>query len=125
MKVVINTCFGGFSISNVALEKILQRKGIAYEKTPVKHKFFFKTQDNEFDYWKAGQVGDDDAYLSSYNFHDDRTDVDLIAVIEEMGEASFGWAADLKIVEVPDDVKWHIDEYDGREYVAEDHRTWN
>jgi len=24
---------------------------------------------------------------------------------------------------VPDDVKWHIHEYDGLEHVAEDHRT--
>jgi len=25
---------------------------------------------------------------------------------------------------VPDDVKWHIAEFDGWEWVAEDHRTW-
>jgi len=30
----------------------------------------------------------------------------------------------LKIVEIPDDVKWHIGEYDGIEWVAENHRTW-
>jgi len=28
-------------------------------------------------------------------------------------------------VEIPDDVKWHIHEYDGLEHVAEDHRTWS
>lgn len=27
--------------------------------------------------------------------------------------------------EVPDDVQWQIEEYDGREWVAETHRTWN
>jgi hypothetical protein len=47
----------------------------------------------------------------------------LIAVIEEMGKDGEGWAADIAIVEVPDDVKWHIHEYDGLEHVAEDHRT--
>ena len=31
----------------------------------------------------------------------------------------------LTIVDVPDEVKWHIHEYDGLEHVAEDHRTWS
>lgn len=30
----------------------------------------------------------------------------------------------LKIVEIPDDVKWMICEYDGAEWIAERHRTW-
>jgi len=121
MKVVINTCFGGFDISSAAFEEVLRRKNVAYEKTPAKHNFV----GNEFDYWKAGQAGEDDACLSSYDYREDRTDADLIAVIEEMGEASFGWAADLKIVEVPDNVDWYIHEYDGLEHVAERHRTWS
>jgi len=49
----------------------------------------------------------------------------LIAVIEEMKEEANSWAADIRIVEVPDDAKWHIHEYDGLEHVAEDHRTWS
>lgn len=32
--------------------------------------------------------------------------------------------ADLKIVEIPPDVDWEINEYDGVEWVAETHRTW-
>jgi hypothetical protein len=31
----------------------------------------------------------------------------------------------LKIVEVPADVEWVIDVYDGNEHVAEAHRTWS
>jgi hypothetical protein len=27
-------------------------------------------------------------------------------------------------VDIPDDVKWEIEEYDGNEWVAEVHRTW-
>ena len=49
---------------------------------------------------------------------------DLIAVIEEFKERTNSWASEIAIVEVPDDVKWHISEYDGLEHVAEDHRTW-
>ena len=120
MKVAINTCFGGFGISNDAFEKLLTRKGIAFEKVEAK----FKIGNDHFDYYHAGHAGSDDHYLAIYSFYEDRSDPDLIAIIEEMGEESWGWAADLKIIEVPDGVKWHIDEYDGREHVAEDHRTW-
>lgn len=121
MKVAINRCFGGFGISNAAFEKLLERKGIAYEKIPAE----FQLRGDEFDYYHAGQVGKEDAYLSEYDFCDNRADPDLIAVLEEMGVAAQGGFAEIAIVEVPDDVKWHIDEYDGLEHVAEDHRTWS
>jgi hypothetical protein len=48
----------------------------------------------------------------------------LIEVIEELGDAANGDCAELAIVEIPDDVEWEISEYDGREHVAEKHRTW-
>jgi hypothetical protein len=28
-------------------------------------------------------------------------------------------------VDIPDDVNWYIEEYDGNEHVAERHRTWS
>jgi len=28
-------------------------------------------------------------------------------------------------VEVPDDVDWYVEEYDGLEHIAERHRTWH
>ena len=28
------------------------------------------------------------------------------------------------MIEVPEGVKWHIGEYDGMEWIAEDHRQW-
>jgi len=40
-----------------------------------------------------------------------------------------GWPvgeySELKVVEIPDDVKWQLEEYDGLEWVAEKHRTWS
>ena len=33
--------------------------------------------------------------------------------------------ANHKIVEIPADVEWQIQEYDGMEWVAEKHRTWS
>ena len=121
MKVAINRCFGGFSLSNEAFEKLLTRKAIAFEKVVnTERSSLFDTT-----YFEAGHVGDDDHYLYEHQFCDKRDDPDLIAVIEEMGEAANGWAAEIGIVEIPDGVKWHIHEYDGIEHVAEDHRTWS
>ena len=53
-----------------------------------------------------------------------RDDEHLIAVVELMGSAAYGGYAELKIVDVPDDVNWYVEEYDGREWVAERHQTW-
>jgi hypothetical protein len=121
MKVVINRCFGGFGISNLAFEKLLERKGVEFQKVPAKFKF----HDDVFDYYKAGSEQSDATYISEYEFYEQRNDPDLIAVIEEMGKDSWGWASELAIVEIPDDVDWHISEYDGLEHVAENHRTWS
>ena len=53
-----------------------------------------------------------------------RNDPRLIAVVEELGKEANTWASSLKVVEVPDDVDWTIEEYDGLEWVSERHRTW-
>jgi hypothetical protein len=119
MKVVINRCFGGFGISDEAFEKLLNRKGIAFDKVEKESSFLGAT------YYQAGHAGNDDYYISNYEHCENRADPDLIAVIEEMGEKANSWAADIAIIEIPDDVKWHIHEYDGLEHVAEDHRTWS
>jgi hypothetical protein len=54
-----------------------------------------------------------------------RNDEALVQLVHEMGEMANGACADLKIVEVPDEVDWYIEEYDGNEWVAEKHRTWS
>ncbi len=54
-----------------------------------------------------------------------RDDPYLVKVVKELGMGANGPHSNLKIVEIPGDVKWHIAEYDGAEWVAEDHRTWN
>lgn len=60
-----------------------------------------------------------------YGFSDDRTNPELIECIESIGEEANGRYADLKVVEIPDDVEWEIEEYDGIEWVSEKHRTWD
>ena len=121
MKVAINRCFGGFGLSEAAFEKLLERKGIEFEvATNGRHSGLLTH------YYRKGMAGKEDAYLSYYDFTRDRADVDLIAVIEEMGaENASGKYAEIKIVEIPDDIEFEIDEYDGVEHVAEKHRTWS
>ncbi len=53
-----------------------------------------------------------------------RDDPYLVKVVKELGMAANGPHANLKIVEVPGDVDWMVSEYDGAEWVAEKHRTW-
>lgn len=54
-----------------------------------------------------------------------RNDPLLVETVETLGEKANGDFAELKIVEIPDDVDWGIQEYDGWEWVAEKHRTWH
>lgn len=90
MKVVINTCFGGFGLSEEAYKYL----GLEWD---------------------------------GYGFaHDtNRTDSKLIECVETLGEKANGPFARLKVVEVPDDINWYLDEYDGIETVEEEHRSWN
>lgn len=93
IKVVINSCFGGFGLSDAALNEYKVRKDIT---------------DPDFYYYDIPR----DCPV-------------LVAMIEEQGTAVNGGFADLRIVEIPDDVDWYIEEYDGNEHVAERHRTWS
>ena len=53
-----------------------------------------------------------------------RDDEKLVQVVEELGAEANGHCAALKVVSIPDDVKWEISTTDGVEYVSEVHRTW-
>jgi len=97
MKIVINTCYGGFGLSEQALNMIKEVK-------------------------RQGRLADSDPDLFKYDFK--RNDPILISVVEELKEKANGNYASLKIVEIPDDVDWIIAEYDGQEHIAEKHRTW-
>lgn len=56
---------------------------------------------------------------------DDRSDSNLVQLVEELGEDAFGACAKLAVIEIPDGVEWEIDEYDGMESVDEVHRSWS
>jgi hypothetical protein len=120
MKVVINQCFGGFGLSQKAFVMLLERKGVEFEVVSTS-RFGMLSEE----YYEKGHAGDDNYYISDYDFYDDRSDEDLVEIVELLKEEANGWAAELKVVEIPDGVEWYINEYDGIEHVAEKHRTWS
>lgn len=61
-----------------------------------------------------------------HNIREERTDSRVIALFEQLGsEQSSGEFSRLQIVEIPDDIDWEINEYDGHEKVVEKHRSWS
>ncbi len=84
IKVVINSCYGGFGLSTLAIKEL---------------------------------GGRDD-------FYENRSDPDLVKVVEELKNKANRSYSKLESVEIPDDVEWAIEDYDGIEWVAEKHRTW-
>jgi len=136
VKVVINDCFGGFGLSPAGLKAWAKRKG--------RECYFFeygRDRNGGLDIHKLVPTDNPDSlFYSAYDLPDiekfddkhfisdfdiERTDSDLIAVVEEMGDAANGRCSKLKIVEIPDGIEWQIEEYDGTEWVSEKHRTWS
>jgi hypothetical protein len=54
----------------------------------------------------------------------ERTDPDLIVVVKKLKNKANGDCAELKVVEIPDDIDYVIEDYDGIETVEEKHRSW-
>ena len=63
--------------------------------------------------------------IITHDYDIKRNDPILVEVVEQLGEAANSRFAELKVLEIPDDVQWIVEEYDGAEWVAEKHRTWN
>ena len=59
-----------------------------------------------------------------YKYEDNRTDPKLVECVETLGDIASGSYSKLKVVEIPDDVKWEIRDYDGIESIHEVHRVW-
>ena len=113
MKVVINRCYGGFGLSHEAIMKYAHLAKINLVPKPTKYSTI------PYEYYIDGI---EENFWSEYNIA--RDDPTLVKIVEQMGESAGTMYAELKVVEVPDNVKWHICEYDGIEHIAEDHRTW-
>ena len=65
-----------------------------------------------------------DGYGYKYEDEEDRTNPKLVECVETLGEKASGINAKLSVVEIPDDVEWYIEDYDGMESIHENHRVW-
>lgn len=144
MKIVKNSCFGGFGLSDKAYEKLIEygipvrryepeernpETGL-YDRKPINNEgevIFDRDLEEESDMSKAmRRLGG--RYWDSFLGRHNRNHPLLVKVVEELGGGhrmgASGQFANLEVVEIPDDVEWEIDEYDGLETIREKHRTW-
>jgi len=54
-----------------------------------------------------------------------RANPNLVRCVEELGDKVNDHYSCLKVVEIPDDVEYHIAEHGGKEWIVENHRTWS
>jgi len=140
--VVINKQHGGFGLSQLAIQRYLEIKGLQFwsEKNKrfdslVGPRYWLVPKDQRLDdpdatMWQSMTLAERQQHNQLYSqqvFCDRdlaRDDPVLVQVVRELGSEAGGRFADLKVVEIPADVEWTIEEYDGSEWIAEKHRTW-
>ncbi len=113
MKIVINKCYGGFGLSEEAVLLYSKKKGlniIVQRNKGLKINHYYLNEKKDGNYFSERDI--------------QRNDPTLIEVVEELGIKANGSCSELKIVEIPDDMKWEIEEYDGKEWVSEVHRRF-
>ena len=133
MKVVINSCYGGFNLSAKGLKRYLELKG--------KQTFFYRQSAYSFrdGYTEYKREDNLDAvnkeffvYCTTYDqgnilsdFPEDtvhgrdieRHDPALVQTVEELGSEASGKLSNLTVVEIENGRWFKIDEYDGYESI--------
>ena len=129
MKVVINKCYGGFGLSDKAFKLYLKKKGKKFVEKDGG--CYYTISKKEYDKISKESDAKDGDYRNvnnkGYILIDtdiQRDDKILIEVVKELGKEANGQFAELELVEIPDDIEWNIDEYDGIETIHEEHRSW-
>ena len=134
MYVVVNRRYGGFGLSVKGAYHFCQKKyGQAYVYKCNNLGGFVRVPYSDdykdtLKYWVSPEDHNEPVDVNDIqtinNWSIERNDPALVATVRELGEEANGECADLEIVEIPDDVKWHIEEYDGMVSIHEDHRVW-
>ena len=139
-RVVINKCHGGFGLSNDAVLRYLELSSVPVwceaQDSLIPFKYWLvppgpdRLSDPSAQEWADMTLQERQAHNQAYSkqvFYDrevPRDDPFLVRTVLELGEKANGRCAELKVVEIPEDVDWTIEEYDGLEWIAERHRTW-
>ena len=121
MKVAINVCFGGFSVSREVVDK-LRAKGFDIRVVGE----YYRDGSGPIKKWgddESYHLGNDDFRIIDEDYNKYRSHPALIKAIEESSEPSARFS-EIRIVEIPDDADWEIDEYDGNETIREKSRSW-
>lgn len=129
MKLVINTCYGGFGLSLKGQKRYLELKG--------KQAYFYKQKSNytQYEFERIDSIENIDNLFIYCTTHDqgkiindwpedtfharniERNDPDLVQVVEELGPEASGMCNKLTIVEIESGRWYKIDEYDGLEHI--------
>jgi len=110
MKIVINKCFGGYSLSKKAVE-FMANLGSSQARAELE-----SMEDNSDIYL---------GYSEKYDYEYNRNDPYLIEAVEVLKEEANSRFSKLKIIEIPEGVDWEITDNDGLETVHEKHRIWS
>jgi len=125
MKIVINNCFGGFGLSDAAYEKLIEWgipvRAYVFESSDDGEAIFDRTLEPASETKKRMMLCHGRYWETWLNYN--RAHPLLVRVVEELGEQANGQFAQLRIVDVPNDVEWGISEYDGMEHVVDEHRV--
>ena len=145
MKIIINKCWGGFSISLAAAKHMANAGSERARKIVAEHEEELKAfrayrdkgiqPENKYRVFRTSVWDIAINYGKRPDFHGygycngieggfERDDPLLVAAVEQLGSKANGTHASLEVVEIPDGIKWNIHNYDGIEHVEEEHRTW-
>lgn len=131
MKIVYNSCFGGFGLSEAGYRRYAEIIGVTLY--PEHDNYGMVTWWTVPEGQRTGILSNNEfltaaldaraasnmryAELQLYARDLDRTDPALVQVVEELGAAANGDHAELRIAEIPSGQRYRIDEYDGSERV--------
>lgn len=138
MKVVINKCYGGFGLSREGMMRYAELKGLTlypegigwsaiYWTVPPENRIAKLSNEEFYTLSQAERIEYNRKFSEQALYAGEiaRNDPALVQAVEELGDKANGCFAELAVVEIPDDVKWQIEEYDGLEHIAEVHRVWS
>jgi len=126
-KIVYNACYGGFGLSDEAILRYAEIKGVKLKTAVSKFGFtnYYLCSPEEWEQINAeeqlnpvspGRYARSNAlYFSDRDI--ERNDPVLVQVVEELGDKANGRGAALRITEVRAGTRYRIDEYDGSESV--------
>lgn len=110
-KVAYNACFGGFRLSNEAMLRLAELKGLSVypEDYYCITLFYLEPKDK-------ANPDKERPFLDETKLP--RHDPELVQVVQEMGKKASGQCANIKLEKVPSGTLYRIDEYDGNESVC-------